>query len=140
MRRLTTIRSNKRRKWNLGVVIHTIKELDPKHLHSTWVKQNNNALWKAAVRYCGSWGDAIVAAGIDYDQVRLAGPSGAPPNKGTGGICKRPGCNKLHHARGWCKQCYTIEMRQEKLRLRLNNNNNNSNNDNDAVSKTTNRR
>lgn len=119
MRRLI-IRSVKRRKWNRGAVIRSIQQLSSEHLHSTWVKQNNNALWKAAVRYLRSWGEAIEASGIDYDSVRLAGPSGTPPNKGAGGICKRPGCNNIHHARGWCKKCYTIEMRQEKLRIMVN--------------------
>jgi len=108
---------NKRRKWNKVRVIQEIQAL--KFRHSTWVKKNNNALWKAGVRYFDSWKEAIIAAGYNYDDIKQSGPTGAPPNKGAGGSCKKPGCNNVHHARGFCKRCYSLWSRQESLRRKV---------------------
>ena len=108
MRKVHTV-SLQRRKWNKPRVIDEILKLDK--LHSTYVKTTNNALWKAAVRYFDSWGKAVEAAGFDYDDIRLPGPTSSPVNKGVGGMCKIPACDSIHHAKGWCKKHYTIMTR-----------------------------
>jgi len=99
-----------RRRWNKPRIIREIQQLE--EVYSTWVKKNNNALWKAAVRYFGSWMEAVEAAGFEYSKVRRKGPTKPPPNKGVGGNCSEHGCDEPHHAKGLCKRHYTIKRRK----------------------------
>ncbi len=97
-----------RRTWSRAKIIARIQQLPQQN--SAYAQKEYNPLWKAAVRYFGSWKAAVEAAGFDYAAVRRYGPW-APANKGTRGRCSTPGCDRPHHARGWCKRCYNKRKR-----------------------------
>ena len=93
-----------RYRWTDNKIVDSIKDLGQTKCYSTYVKQTNGALWKAAQRHFGSWGAAVEAAGFDYETIIRWGPREAP-NKGSGGLCTYPSCDKKHHANGLC-QCH----------------------------------
>ena len=99
-----------KRRWNKTIIIESLRSIPKSDLYSTSVKNNNGALWKAAVRHFGSWGNAVEAAGFDYEEIVRSGPRVAP-NKGNGGACKFPGCDNKHHASGLCQIHYNFAKR-----------------------------
>ena len=101
-----------RRTWSKRKIIAKIQLLDQRN--SAYAQKEHNPLWKASVRYFGSWRDACEAAGFDYDAIRRYGPV-EPPNKGSGGQCTVPGCPGEHHAKGYCKSCYSKKRRAGEL-------------------------
>tara|TARA_B100001250_G_C19800742_1_gene790936 strand:- start:1078 stop:1398 length:321 start_codon:yes stop_codon:yes gene_type:complete len=92
-------------RWTDDKIIEEILDLKPQHRYSTYVKSVNGALWKAAERHFGSWGDAIKAAGLNYDDILRWGPRIAP-NRGKGGLCHHGDCTNVHHANGLCQKHY----------------------------------
>lgn len=63
-------------RWNRAIVIATIQQLhqagDP--LNAVHVQRHHHSLYPAAVKYCGGWGRAVSAAGIEYARVRKCRP------------------------------------------------------------------
>jgi hypothetical protein len=88
--------------WTPSKILENILELPENKRYSTYVKQTNGALWKAAQRHFGSWKNAIEAADMNYEKVVKWGPRKAY-NKGAGGLCTFPGCSKKHHANDLCQ-------------------------------------
>jgi len=58
--------------WNRNKVVQAIKRLqqDKQPLNSWYVQRFQSPLYQAALKYCGNWTKAIVAAGIAYDKVK----------------------------------------------------------------------
>ena len=94
-----------RYRWTDSKIIEEILKLKPENRYSTYVKSENGALWKAAERHFGSWGAAIEAAGLNYNDIIRWGPRIAP-NRGKGGLCSYPNCTNVHHAGGLCQKHY----------------------------------
>ena len=103
-----------KRRWNKTIIIESLKSIPKSDLYSTSVKNSDGALWKAAVRHFGSWGNAVEAAGFDYEEIVRSGPRVAP-NKGNGGICKYPNCDSKHHANGLCQIHYNFAKRNGQI-------------------------
>jgi len=59
-------------RWSRDVVTRDIQRLaqDGQDLRHSEVTENHQKLVSAAVRYFGSWGAAVTAAGIDYSDIR----------------------------------------------------------------------
>jgi len=59
--------------WNRGKVLAEIRALHKKHelIHSQHAQNNFKALYMAAIKRFGNWGNAVEGAGIDYTKVRL---------------------------------------------------------------------
>jgi len=60
------------KRWSKEEVLRVIGDLSGggKQLNSGYVARNYPALAYAGRRYCGSWEDAIKAAGLDYESIR----------------------------------------------------------------------
>jgi hypothetical protein len=58
--------------WNRGKVLAEIRALYAKHelIHSQNAQRNYKALYMAAIKRFGNWGNAVEGAGIDYTTVR----------------------------------------------------------------------
>ncbi len=58
--------------WNRSKVLKEIRDLHSKHemIHSQNAQRNYKALYMAAIKRFGNWGNAVESAGIDYDTVR----------------------------------------------------------------------
>ena len=95
-------------RWTKDKIISHILNLKPEYRYSTYVKVHNRSLWKPAERHFGSWGDAINASGLNYDDIIRWGPRIAP-NRGKGGLCSYPDCSDVHHASGMCQKHYNKE-------------------------------
>lgn len=67
----STVRKYKR--WNKVLVVEKIRELETEKipLTSNHNQKNNKPLYMASIKYYGSWGKAVQAAGICYADVRL---------------------------------------------------------------------
>tara|TARA_Y100000310_G_scaffold333156_1_gene410110 strand:+ start:817 stop:1140 length:324 start_codon:yes stop_codon:yes gene_type:complete len=102
-----------RRVWTKLLILQKIQLLPKESRYSTHVKEVNGSLWKAAVRYFGSWGEAIIEAGFNYEEIVKIGPRVAP-NKGSGGTCLYPNCTSKHHASGHCQIHYNMMRRNRK--------------------------
>lgn len=89
--------------WSKRKIIAEIQQLEQRN--SNHVQQHHSGLWKAGVRYFGSWEKAIEAAGFDYSLIRRWGPRKSV-NAGSRGKCQTEGCEQPHHARGYCQNCY----------------------------------
>ena len=65
-------KKNPHNTWNEEKVISDIQELGAQKipLDSTFIIKEYNELYKAAYRYVGSWGKAVEAAGIDYEEIK----------------------------------------------------------------------
>lgn len=61
-------------KWSKEKIIEKIKELEKREvdLSAGHISKNFIALFTAATRYFGSWGEAVKAAGIDYESIKAA--------------------------------------------------------------------
>ncbi len=61
------------KKWSREKVIKQIKEANAKGrlINSNAKQKNNKPLYMAAVKRFGNWENAVKAAGIDYDEVRI---------------------------------------------------------------------
>ena len=59
------------RKWTAEKILATIQEMykKKKKLGSGWMQKNEPSLFSAAFRRFGSWGNAIQAAGLDYNVI-----------------------------------------------------------------------
>ena len=59
--------------WSKQKVVNEISELHEagENLSSAYMQKNNNSLYKAGVRYFGSWKKAMEAAGLDYSKINL---------------------------------------------------------------------
>ncbi len=101
-----------KRRWNKTNILESLKAIPKNKLYSTHVKNTEGALWKAAVRHFGSWGEAVIAAGYDYEEIVRGGPRVAP-NKGIGGSCSFPDCDGKHHANGLCQIHYNFVKRTQ---------------------------
>lgn len=66
-------------KWNRDIVIAQIRQIQDagEPLNSNDVQKHHLPLYAAAVNYCGGWGEALKACGIDYDNVRKYRPGRA---------------------------------------------------------------
>lgn len=64
--------SPKKSRWNREKIAAEIKQLANKGVRLTVknVSREHSALYSAALRYYRSWGDAVKAAGIDYDSIK----------------------------------------------------------------------
>ena len=63
-----------RKKWSKEKIIEEIKSIgkrDLKKLSSRFTQKNNNSLFKATLKYFGSWANAIKAADYDYEKIKL---------------------------------------------------------------------
>lgn len=60
------------KQWNKQKVIQTIRRLQRKKqpLNSWHIQRFHSSLYNSALKYCGNWPKAIVAAGIAYNKVR----------------------------------------------------------------------
>jgi len=60
------------KRWSREEVLRVIADLRKggKQLNSGYIARNYPALAYAGRRYCGSWEDAIKAAGLDYESIR----------------------------------------------------------------------
>lgn len=58
--------------WNSSKIISEIKNLSNENceLYSAYISSNHKSLYGAAVKYFGSWGNAVTASGIDYTEIR----------------------------------------------------------------------
>ena len=101
-----------RRRWTKDIIIAEILSFPPGKRYSTHVKGIQEPLWKAAIRHFGSWGEAIQACGLVYDEVVQRGPRHSPSNK-SNKTCLIPSCGIKHHAKGYCHLHYNI-MRNSK--------------------------
>lgn len=65
------------RKWSKEVVVSTILELrrGGEKLNSDYAQKNHRPLYLAACTYCGGWKQAIKAAGLSYEDVRIKTPN-----------------------------------------------------------------
>lgn len=63
-------------KWSRDIVVAQVRQMyqagEP--LNSNYIQKHNPNLFAAATKYCGGWGEAIVAGGIDYGKVRKYRP------------------------------------------------------------------
>ena len=62
-----------RKKWNRELVVAFIQDIHRSggKLNSNYAQQYRRALYLAACVYCGGWRQAVKAAGIPYDQVKI---------------------------------------------------------------------
>ncbi len=60
------------KRWSREEVLRAIRDLSSggKQLNSGYIARNYPALAYAGRRYCGSWEDAVKAAGFDYESIR----------------------------------------------------------------------
>ncbi len=67
----STVRKYK--SWDRQKVLKEIKDLHDKHepIHSQHAQRYHKALYMAAIKRFRNWGNAVEAAGIDYDSVRM---------------------------------------------------------------------
>jgi hypothetical protein len=80
----TTVRAHARRlglgllieKWDLGKVLRGIRRARREGipLNSGYARVHLGHLYKAAIKYCRSWKNALGQAGLQYDRVALRGP------------------------------------------------------------------
>lgn len=96
-----------RRRWTKDIIIAEILSFPPDKRYSTHIKSNQEPLWKAAVRHFGSWGEAIEACGLEYEDIVRDGPRHSPANK-SNKMCCEYGCTQKHHAKGYCHVHYNI--------------------------------
>lgn len=63
-------------KWSRDIVIAQIRQMHDagEPLNSNDIQKRNLSLFAAATKYCGGWGEAVTAAGIDYAKVRKYRP------------------------------------------------------------------
>jgi len=98
------------RRWTTTKVINEILSFPTDKRYSSYIKKHREELWKAGVRYFGSWQQAIKACGLDYEDIVRYGPRGSPSNK-TNRKCSESACNRKHHAKGLCHIHYNIDRR-----------------------------
>lgn len=63
-------------KWNRDIVVAQIQQMHQagELLNSNYIQKHNLNLFAAARKYCGGWGEAVLASGIDYGQIRKYRP------------------------------------------------------------------
>jgi len=103
-----------KRRWTPDIIIASIKTLPPTGMYSAYVKSTDEPLWKAAVRYFGSWNEALEAAELPAHSI-MRRKSREAPNKGQGGECKEDSCIRKHHAKGMCQIHYNQAKRRGEL-------------------------
>ena len=61
-----------RKHWSMEKIVNFILYLDAKgeNLSSSHIQREHGDLHRAAFRYFGNWGNAIEAAGLDYEKIR----------------------------------------------------------------------
>ena len=61
------------RVWNRDAVVSEIRKLLQQHadLSSRAVQEEHKALYMAAIKRYGNWGNALSASGVHYDEIRL---------------------------------------------------------------------
>lgn len=65
-----------RTRWSKTLVMAEINQLHKggEKLNSNYVQTHRHTLYASAIRYFGSWGNAVMAAGYDYSSIRAVRP------------------------------------------------------------------
>lgn len=78
-------------RWSIEIIIRTIKERYQagEKINSDYIQKNRPDLYGAGLKYFGSWGKAIEAAGLNYNQICITRPHSWTKNEIIRAIRKR---------------------------------------------------